>query len=1038
MEEEMEIEEGEAYSYHNNNDDDGNVDCIDPDVDFSYMDVKIQDVLGHFQKDFEGGVSAENLGAKFGGYGSFLPSYQRSPARSQSRSSPNPSRLEGPCHNGVVSVAVPEIHSQEPVDSSTAASSQRKRKPNDSKRQEKCMPPLRTVEDENSCKSANRKPYSSIPDQKMLKVRIKLGSSNNNMIHNKAAIYSGLGLDASPSPLLDGSPSGSEGMSCGPIPICFDSPTNIIQIMASCPLNGDKLLSPLPDNLIHFTQKKSLGGFNDTELVDEKVSKSVKKDALIGSKSSTSKKSKGKALDADFHACEDLILKTLELPIILGVEGNGTSGRVQSVPYRGQGHLSDPGEKASEDERVTHGPETNFPASKEEKALNTIKSTSRGGKKLKGSQNEGIQHANPAKESLSGSSSVTKSKKITGEDILKSSGENGDLKSRKGLTAKGRDIYKDFFGEFEQEEENQAGTLGSDPGNGEDPRTVENNTNLKDRTSDNIIAKLSTSATHFNATPDVAPHASVAPFVIQENWVCCDKCEKWRLLPVGKDPSSLPKKWLCSMLDWLPGKNCCSVSENDTNAVVSQSCPLPTSRNNVTLNPTTPASAFASSVHVLDENRIINIPEAPRVNGKKKDGMKQVIHPSAAGGPSDSEQSNKSKQRSYERHSDGGDAIMRSNKFRNRDQSADEDWRSPGRSSSKKPAKNGIPNERAIIAETGSSDVMLNQQRESLENGKSDIGKSALKKRNHDLDSEELARENYENKKGKKARSSSKNERIEGNDKHESDGTIKTSRKGEKVLKPLVAPTSSYKASKSKASFQEVKGSPDESVSSSPLRSLKHDMIRNAVDGDEKKNNQSSKYEGVADKKKAHHGEVLLQDNERKKIQDEHKSAGKNDSIRKKCGNDEKSSKRGPFSIVDQIGEETYIKKSKTLPLSGASSAEAAHVSTKLNAEHTKLNKPSKLPETIISVNGTKHSSDRRDSSQAAANAIKEAKDLKHMADRVKASGSNLEGVGLYFQAALKFLHGASLLELSFNASSKYSEMIYSVQTYSSTAKLFE
>ena len=83
-------------------------------------DEKLQDVLGHFQKDFEGGVSAENLGksnkqtadinifkeprlcrliscyrviywdffltgAKFGGYGSFLPSHQRSPVLSHPR-----------------------------------------------------------------------------------------------------------------------------------------------------------------------------------------------------------------------------------------------------------------------------------------------------------------------------------------------------------------------------------------------------------------------------------------------------------------------------------------------------------------------------------------------------------------------------------------------------------------------------------------------------------------------------------------------------------------------------------------------------------------------------------------------------------------------------------------------------------------------------------------------------------------------------------------------------------------------------------------
>ena len=42
------------------------------------------------------------------------------------------------------------------------------------------------------------------------------------------------------------------------------------------------------------------------------------------------------------------------------------------------------------------------------------------------------------------------------------------------------------------------------------------------------------------------------PIVIKENWVMCDACEKWRLLPYGMDSSKpLPKKWFCWMLDWL-------------------------------------------------------------------------------------------------------------------------------------------------------------------------------------------------------------------------------------------------------------------------------------------------------------------------------------------------------------------------------------------------------------------------------------------------------------------------------------------------------
>jgi hypothetical protein len=43
----------------------------------------------------------------------------------------------------------------------------------------------------------------------------------------------------------------------------------------------------------------------------------------------------------------------------------------------------------------------------------------------------------------------------------------------------------------------------------------------------------------------------VEPVVINEQWVCCDKCEKWRLLPYGMNPDILPKKWRCSMQSWL-------------------------------------------------------------------------------------------------------------------------------------------------------------------------------------------------------------------------------------------------------------------------------------------------------------------------------------------------------------------------------------------------------------------------------------------------------------------------------------------------------
>lgn len=53
-------------------------------------------------------------------------------------------------------------------------------------------------------------------------------------------------------------------------------------------------------------------------------------------------------------------------------------------------------------------------------------------------------------------------------------------------------------------------------------------------------------------------------------------------------------------------------------------------------------------------------------------------------------------------------------------------------------------------------------------------------------------------------------------------------------------------------------------------------------------------------------------------------------------------------------------------------------------------------------------------------------------------SGSTHESTNLYFQAALKFLHGASLLESGNSDNAKHNEMIQSKQMYSSTAKLCE
>lgn len=73
------------------------------------------------------------------------------------------------------------------------------------------------------------RPKSEVPDQKTLKVRIKVGTDNLSVKRN-AAIYSGLGLDGSPTSSLDDSPTESEGL-CGRLSFDdFESPTRILQV----------------------------------------------------------------------------------------------------------------------------------------------------------------------------------------------------------------------------------------------------------------------------------------------------------------------------------------------------------------------------------------------------------------------------------------------------------------------------------------------------------------------------------------------------------------------------------------------------------------------------------------------------------------------------------------------------------------------------------------------------------------------------------------------------------------------------------------
>ncbi|XP_020572972.1 uncharacterized protein LOC110019581 [Phalaenopsis equestris] len=241
----------------------GRDDEIDPDA-LSYIDEKIQNVLGHFQKEFEGGVYGESLGAKFGGYGSFLPVYSRSPSISLQPKSLQPkSPVKTPNHN--VSRSPNNLQSQDGHQNpsilgttsitkvSIGSDGQLTEKPGIKKAS------ISVLRSERILQSLS-KPVN-LSDNKMQEVRMMVGNEDA-FPRKKPDIYSDLGLDVSPSPSpspsLDDFPNRNEECSSESADAFLDSPTTILQIMTCFSVPGGYILSPLPDSLQNSNGKEDI------------------------------------------------------------------------------------------------------------------------------------------------------------------------------------------------------------------------------------------------------------------------------------------------------------------------------------------------------------------------------------------------------------------------------------------------------------------------------------------------------------------------------------------------------------------------------------------------------------------------------------------------------------------------------------------------------------------------------------------------------------------------------------------------------------
>ncbi|KAL0459633.1 UNVERIFIED_CONTAM: hypothetical protein Slati_0590500 [Sesamum latifolium] len=513
--EETELEEGEALSYRDEEEDS----TIDPDIDLSYIEEKIQNVLGHFQKDFEGGVSAENLGAKFGGYGSFLPTYQRSPSWSHTRSpaevrnydsprSPRKLHLEDQRQNSLAS------SSASPSARSGAASGKGASAGNSLKGNGYLQ--SRHAEG-SSLKTEVSKKSVNPSDQRTLKVRIKVGSENLPTQKN-AEIYSGLGLVVSPSSSLDDSPAASGGQ-CGKLlDVPEESPTSILQekdtdidTLGCEELVSNALKLPLLSSSQHDALKDEAKGeifssFTEKEHIDSESAQDIGRIEKLGGRMGSSGKvfeSKKGNLASDIAAC----------------------------PKAEKSHALDQSESN---------------VSKGSKALSCA------------------EPAGPSKQAV-----VQKGGSVSEEGFkpVREKSSTGGKRKQKKDHERPRDRYKDFFGDVGFEDDDNESISGEMTSSGrlKDAQVVgkrslsEDRNTSKEKYSGKSSEKPLSAEKYPRFTSHLAPPgsgpSSEAPIgmvpLVNEDWVSCDKCQKWRLLPLGTNPKSLPDKWLCRMLTWL-------------------------------------------------------------------------------------------------------------------------------------------------------------------------------------------------------------------------------------------------------------------------------------------------------------------------------------------------------------------------------------------------------------------------------------------------------------------------------------------------------
>ncbi|KAL2612750.1 hypothetical protein R1flu_024442 [Riccia fluitans] len=562
MEEDTELEEGEAFEGGGSASGSG-----DDDLErLSYLDTRLESVLGDCQKEFQGNLSTERLGSRYGGYGSFLPTTIRAaPVLGPSPPPPSGSEVARPRPaegqvgalrprptEGSVERARRGQSGASVVTTADPNSWSKAREPSQKKKHVKSINAMLKSEAPGATNSVKE---TGPAEKKGLTVRLQLPpkqSSQGLDKHAQNSVYNKFGLDhpssGSDDDLDEEEKSGSDDNTSPDL-----SPNRMIQVMTAFEPPYGGMLSPLIPALVPSepSERKDLSKhiMNTPASKTEGVQGS-KKSGFMESQNKVSKETKTK--QKEVIVPPEIVKAVLPIEPLKSGKKEVKEGSINSlkVSYKHPVPREEPipqSKPPSEPKKKIKDNSKEYSAPKEqkEKVRDAKESVKEAKKELDRKEPPSMAQVDVGREVPKETFKVTlKDMPPSKEQLKPAQRDSLDVKAGKKVKKAGKEPAK---------------------------------SQSKDGEKEKGVYTVSVVQADVNGFQDPAPQGFLPPAVGTsnpenpvplDNWVECTKCRQWRLALPGVNVDLLPDDWQCTAMTWLPGLNKCKYTEETTTAAV--------------------------------------------------------------------------------------------------------------------------------------------------------------------------------------------------------------------------------------------------------------------------------------------------------------------------------------------------------------------------------------------------------------------------------------------------------------------------------------